>query len=294
MNRTFFYTISESEEKNTIRSFLTEKGFSRHVLIELRKSGDGVLLNGAPSYLNVPLKTGDHLEIRHREAEGSEQILPTYVPLDVVYEDEDLILINKQAGLPIHPSIRHHENTLANGLCHYFQGKGEPFTFRCINRLDLDTTGLVLVAKNAVSGCILSQQMLRREIHREYLAVVEGMTAPEGTINAPIGRASDSIIQRCIDFEKGERAVTHYQRMAWGGGHSLLRIWLDTGRTHQIRVHMSYVGHPLPGDYLYHPVYDKIKRQPLHSHKLTFRHPISGELMEFTAGLPDDFSVFFS
>lgn len=202
------------------------------------------------------------------------------------------MLINKQAKTPVHPSIRHYENTIANGLCSYFLKKNESFTFRCINRLDLDTTGLILIAKHAVSGAILSSDMTKRKIHRQYLAIAEGMTAKTGRICAPIGRADDSIIERKIDFENGDYAVTNYERLAYNNGYSLIKLKLETGRTHQIRVHMNYINHPLPGDYLYNPVYDKINRQPLHSYRLQFVHPVTKKSMEFYAPLPDDFKVF--
>ena len=194
--------------------------------------------------------------------------------------------------MPIHPSLNNYYNSLANGLAWYFEQQNKPFIFRCVNRLDRDTSGLTIIAKHMLSAGILSAMVSRREIHREYLAVVHGRITPEkGTIDAPICRLGDSIIERHVDFEKGERAVTHYCLKEYKNGHSLLSIHLETGRTHQIRVHMKYIGFPLVGDSLYNPsdiTPACITRQALHSHRLQFRHPITGEEMEFVQELPED------
>ena len=195
--------------------------------------------------------------------------------------------------MPVHPSIGNYTNTLANAAAFYFQERGEFCPFRCINRLDRDTSGALVLAKNALSAAILSAQMRNREIRRTYLAVVRGVTPPSGTISAPIGRVSDSVIQRQVDPEYGETAVTHYERLAVRNDHSLLEIHLETGRTHQIRVHMGYIGHPLPADYLYCPVYDHFKRQPLHSYQLNFLHPLTGKDLCFTAPVPHDMTRGF-
>lgn len=293
MKRTFIFNITIEDSNKSVSEFLRSLGFSHHIITKLKKSSGSVLCNEESVYLNKLLREGDVLTILYVEEEDSKNIVPSNIPLDILYEDEDILLINKQAGTPVHPSIMHYENTVANGLCYYFKNKGENFTFRCINRLDLNTTGLILIAKHAVSGCILSEAMKKRKIKREYIAVVQGMTPPKGKICAPISRAENSIIERCVDFENGETAITNYERINYNDGYSLIRLHLDTGRTHQIRVHFNYIGHPLPGDYLYNPVYDKINRQPLHSHKLKFNHPVTGEAMEFTAKLPDDFNSFY-
>ena len=227
--------------------------------------------------------------------------------LDIVYEDEDIMVINKPADMPIHPSLNNYYNSLANGLAWYFEKQNKPFIFRCVNRLDRDTSGLTLIAKHMLSAGILapmvaareilSSMVANREIHREYLAIVSGRISPEsGTIDAPICRTEDSIIERHVDFEKGERAVTHYQLSEYKNGYSLLSIHLETGRTHQIRVHMKHIGFPLIGDSLYNPqeilpscnIPRDITRQALHSHRLQFTHPITGERMDFIAPLPPD------
>lgn len=292
MKRTFKYVISKDNSNITITDFLKRNGFSRHVIISLKKDTGSVVLNDKKALLNTVLKENDILNIFYNENNSSPNIVPADIPIDIVYEDEDIMLINKAHNMPIHPSIEHYEDTVANALMYYFRKHHIDFTFRCINRLDTDTTGLILIAKHAVSAAILSKDMTKRRIHREYIAAVSGMIPPKGRICAPIARKENSIIERCVDFENGEYAVTNFERISYKNGYSLVKLQLETGRTHQIRVHMNYIGHPLPGDYLYNPVYDKINRQPLHSHKLSFSHPITGKHMEFTAKLPDDFNVF--
>ena len=206
-----------------------------------------------------------------------------------MYEDEDIIVINKPAGMPIHPSLNNYTNSMANALAWYYQEQGKPFIFRCCNRLDRDTSGLTVVAKHLVSGNILSDMVRRRDIHREYLAIVRGHVSPEaGTINAPLARKPGTIIERTVDWDQGETAITHYCVVEERNGHSLVSLRLETGRTHQIRIHMKYLGYPLIGDYLYNPDMEYIGRQALHSHRLSFTHPITGEPMEFTAPLPKD------
>ena len=286
MNRVLTYEITAEQEGTKIGDFLRTAGYSRHVIIHLKKTENGILLNGEWAYVGQFLKEGDHLEIRIIEFESSEQIVPAELPLDIVYEDEDLLIINKPADMPIHPSINNYDNTLANALMWYYQQKGETFVYRCINRLDRDTTGLLIVAKNMLSGGILSDMSKKREIHREYLAIAEGEVPQEGVIDAPIARKEESVIERCVDFEKGDRAVTHYWRLDYRNGYSLVRLKLETGRTHQIRVHMKYLGHPLTGDYLYNPDYRILDHQALHSWKLAFRHPITGAQMQFKADPP--------
>ena len=286
MNRTLRYQGTAENAGMRIGDFLRSQGYSRHVIIHLKKTERGILLNGEWAYVGQALKEGDLLEIHIIEEESSEQIVAKKLPLYIVYEDEDLMVINKPADMPIHPSINNYDNTLANALMWYFQEQGQSFVYRCINRLDRDTTGLLIVAKNMLSGGILSDMSKNREIHREYLAIAEGEVPEMGVIDAPIARKEESVIERCVDFEKGDRAVTHFWRLDYRNGYSLVRLKLETGRTHQIRVHMKYLGHPLIGDYLYNPDYRILDHQALHSWKLAFQHPITGEQMQFRADPP--------
>ena len=180
----------------------------------------------------------------------------------------------------------------------YYTQQGKPFIFRCTNRLDRDTSGLTIVAKHYVSAGMLSAMIANKAtsgITREYLAIAKGSVRPlEGTITAPLGRKEGSIIERTVDFENGESAVTHYRVLDEKNGHSLVSLILETGRTHQIRIHMKYLGYPLIGDYLYNPDMELIDRQALHSHCLRFLHPITGRQMTFTADLPEDMARLFA
>lgn len=286
--RVFTYEIAEQEANHSILDFLKAKGYSSSVIRHLKETSEGILRNGIWARVHESLSFGDILTIHLTETLSSDQIVPRDLPLTIVYEDEDLLVVNKSAGMPIHPSQGNHENTLANACAFYFQKKGEPFVYRCINRLDRDTTGLLILARHMYSASLLSKMVANREIHREYLALATGLTPESGQIIAPIARAADSTIEREVNFETGDYACTNYERLDFQNGYSLVRLKLETGRTHQIRVHMKYIGHPLPGDFLYHPDYSQIKRQALHSHKLSFTHPITGKWMEFTAPLPDD------
>ena len=250
------------------------------------------MLNGTPVLLRTPLHIGDLLCLKIVEGERSD-IIATPMDLDIVYEDEDILVVNKPAGLPVHPSIQHYEDTLANGLMHYYKDADSPFVFRCINRLDRDTSGLTIIAKNPYSGAMLQRQVKNRQLHRTYIAIVEGALDATGTIDAPIGRREDSVILRTIDVEHGKPAITHYTCLEQKNGLSLASITLETGRTHQIRVHMASIGHPLPGDFLYNPDNRQIARQALHSARLRFVHPITGEAFDLNAPLPEDMKHLF-
>lgn len=294
MERIFEYQITAAEEGRKIGDFLREKGYSRHLLRQLKETEDGLLRNAQPTFTTVALKAGDRIRVRLLEkAEGSEAIMPAPLPFEIVYEDEDLLVVNKPADMPIHPSFQNHGNTLADALTWHYQQHGEDFVYRCINRLDRDTTGLLIVAKHLLSASMLSDMVGKREIHREYLAIVKGIPPENGTISAPIGRKKGSAILREVNFETGEPAVTHFARLEIRNGLSLVSLKLETGRTHQIRVHMGYIGCPLIGDYLYYPECSRISRQALHSHRLSFLHPITGKALSFTAPLPEDMEKAF-
>ena len=294
MERILNYHITEDADSLRTEQYLRRRGFSYQNLTQLKKMPKSILINGVWSYMRTPLHSGDILTVHIRETESSPNIPPVELPLDIVYEDEDIIVVNKPAGMPVHPSLNNYRNSLANALMYYYQQQGKSFIFRCTNRLDRDTSGLTVIAKHMVSSSILSSMTARHEIEREYLAVVRGSVVPSsGTIDAPIGRTGSSLIERKIDFEHGERAVTHYHVVKEENGHSLVSLILETGRTHQIRVHMKYIGFPLTGDYLYNPDMEYIQRQALHSCRLSFRHPITGKHMEFTADLPEDMDRIF-
>ena len=278
MNRNIDYIIDEDSSGLRVEQFLRRKRYSGQNLSEIKRMPKSILVNGVHYYMRQELSTGDHLQVRICETQNSEKIPPTKLPLDIIYEDEDLLVLNKPAGMPIHPSLNNYTNSIANALAYYFQSQGKPFIFRCCNRLDRDTSGLTIVSKHLVSGSILSDMTKYREVHREYLAIARGSVTPsEGTI-----------IERTVDWEHGEDAVTHYKVVKEANGHSLVSLRLETGRTHQIRIHMKHLGYPLIGDYLYNPDMEYMTRQALHSHHMEFTHPITGEHMSFTAPLPED------
>ena len=293
MQRIIDYFISENTGAVTILDFLKREGFSRHILSSMKNVPNTIILNGVRGFGRSVLKPGDHLMVTVPETESGKNIIRTEMELSILYEDEDILVINKPAGMPVHPSAGNYENTLANGIAWYFAEKGEDFVYRCINRLDRDTTGALILAKNPLSAAILSVQMKKRQIRRTYLALVDGFPDVSGTIDAPIARMEGSVIAREVNYLTGETAITHYERLATGTRYSLMELHLETGRTHQIRVHMKYIGHPLPGDYLYNQDYSRIQRQPLHSFQLEFIHPVTKKPMLFTAPVPDDFRFAF-
>lgn len=295
MNRLLKYIITQESDGLRIEQFLKRQGFSSQNLTEIKRMPQSVLKNKVHVYMKDLLKSGDLLEIHIQETESSKKIPATNIPLCILYEDEDIIVINKPAGMPIHPSLNNYTNSMANALAWYYESQNKPFIFRCCNRLDRDTSGVTVVAKHLVSGNILSSMVFRREIHREYRAIVRGDITPEsGTIEAPLSRKPGTIIERMVDFEHGETAITHYQKLLYQNGHSLISLKLETGRTHQIRIHMKHIGFPLIGDYLYNPDMEYMTRQALHSYRLAFLHPITKEPMEFVAPLPNDMEAVFT
>jgi len=313
MERILEYRISKADTGKTIKDYLQDRGFSRQNLVELKKMQESILLNGVWEYVTCRVKEGDMLCVHINEEESSEKIPPVKLPFPIIYEDEDIIVVNKPSDMPIHPSLNNYENTLGNAAAYYFAKQNKPFVFRCINRLDRDTTGLTILAKHMVSAGILQTEMLERNIKREYLAIVDGLIEEdEGIIDAPIGRKDGSTIERMIDYKNGERAVTHYRvlgrmqrfvgeesaviadRTSNHEGVSLVSLRLETGRTHQIRVHMTSIGHSLLGDFLYNPSDDRMGRQALHAWHLSFIHPITKEEMNLEAPIPEDMKKFWN
>lgn len=294
MERVLEYNISQVDSGKSIKDFLQEQGFSRQNLVELKKIPESILLNDVWEYVTCKLAEGDTLRIQIKEEESSEKIPPVELPFPVVYEDEDIVVVNKPADMPIHPSLNNYENTLGNAAAYYFEKQGKSFVFRCINRLDRDTTGLTILAKHMVSCSMLQNDMVERKISREYLAIVEGnFEKADGIVNAPIGRKEGSTIERMVDYENGERAVTHYRILEQKENVAMVALKLETGRTHQIRVHMTSIGHPLVGDFLYNPNNKQMSRQALHAWHLSFVHPITKEWMELEASIPKDMKDFW-
>ena len=296
MKTTFTYTITPADAGKKISQYLAEHGYSSRLRLHLRTTPDCIFIGETSVFSNRILEDGDVLRVELVEKKGSEAVIPVPVNLDILFEDDHLMVVNKPAGMPVHPSQGNYGNTLANGIAAYMEEKGVDFVFRAVNRLDRDTSGLLIIAKHMLSSSILSDQVKDHAIHREYAAIVCGKTDDRGTVDAPIARKDGSTIERVVDPERGESAITHYKTLAYNEETDLsyIRLLLETGRTHQIRVHMKHIGHPLPGDFLYHPDYRYIERQALHSVYLRFTHPITHEEMEFQAPLPKDMATLFS
>lgn len=288
MEREILYII-DGEYKD-IQDYLKAKGYSASNITTLKKYENGIMLNGVWAYMNQKPAVNDRLLVRVCENKKSENIVPVDIKLDIRYEDEDIIVINKGSDMPIHPSLNNYENSLANALMYHYNG--ENFVFRCINRLDKDTTGLTIVAKHFLSAGILNIAMQNRQIKRVYNAIVkdDGRLPDADTIDLPIAREDDTLIKRKVSLD-GQRAVTHFKVLQRFEKYSLIELRLETGRTHQIRVHMSHIGAPLVGDYLYNEDdYGEISVRPLlHSKSLEFIHPITGERMYLECDLPVDF-----
>lgn len=220
--------------------------------------------------------------------EKSENIIPSNLPLNIIYEDDCLLILDKLSGIAIHPSILHYDDTLSNGVRFYFDQIGLLRKIRPVNRLDFNTSGLVIFAKNEYTQEHLIKQMNNNKFYKEYLAIVEGhFDEKKGIINLPIARKDNSIIERCIS-SNGQDAITEYEILNEYENMSLVRCILKTGRTHQIRVHMSAINHPIVGDTLYGHSNSRIKRQALHSHRIIFTNPLNNELLDLKSDLPFD------
>ncbi len=291
MSRYFTYIIKPEESGITVRDFLKKRSFSHALIANLKKYDDGIVVNGERKYTDHHLSLDDTLSVCIREKPTVSRIMPTDLKLNVLYEDEDIMVIDKQAGIPIHPSRRNNTETLANAVANYLSQKGMDTVFHCINRLDKDTSGLTIIAKNMYAASLLSEMIRNRTIKREYLAICEGQFADkQGTVCAPITRNGTSMI-RYVDKDNGEYAETDYQVISEGNSISLVKLSLKTGKTHQIRVHMKYIGHPLIGDSLYNPENKIMDRQALHAYRLTFTHPVTGLDITVTSETPSDMAT---
>jgi len=292
MDRVFEYTVTPEYDGANITTVLKQHfKMSTNLIKDLKKYDEGIHLNGEHIRVVDTVKTGDVLKITIRDT-VSENIIPKDIPINIVYEDEDILVLNKPPHMPTHPSMGNYENSLANGVMYYFKSKGEDRVFRAVNRLDKDTTGLMAVAKNSYIHARMGEEIQDGELKRKYMCIVCGDVENDGTVDAPIKRADGSVINRIVAPD-GQRAVTHYKVMERFGDYTLLEMELETGRTHQIRVHMSYIGHPLVGDWLYGTEDHNIAlRQMLHSCYLRFIHPVTGKEMEFLDEMSQDMRDF--
>jgi len=291
------YEVPPQDEGILLRTILHNRlGLSRKLVSRMKLTEQGITVNGQRAYTSIHVRAGDVVEVR-MEREQSDDILPQEMELDILFEDDDLLILNKPAGMIVHPTHGHYTNTLANGVVHYWRERGESFRFRPIHRLDQETSGVLAVAKNAYVHQQISEQMIARDIDKSYLALVCGeMKQEQGTIDGPINRDPDMPHVRIVTPD-GYPAVTHYAVERRLNGATLVRIALETGRTHQIRVHMKHIGHPLLGDKMYGTAVSTLlserlrsvlDRQALHAAMLSFVHPGTRERVQFAAPLPFD------
>ena len=275
------YIIKNEDIDKTINKIIEEKYELSNRLFSKLIRNKCIYLNGKNIDTRLKPKLADKLKINLEYQEESENIISKKIDLNIVYEDEGMLILNKPAGIAVHPSISHYEDSLASGVKYYFESKKIYKKIRPINRLDLNTSGLIIYAKNEYIQENLIRQMKMETFKKEYLALVEGyLEKKQGIIDEPIGRKDNSIIERCIR-DDGQRAITKYEVIEEKDGNSLVKCTLLTGRTHQIRVHFAFIGHPLIGDTLYGKKSEKIGRQMLHCYKLSFIHPISKKYCEF-------------
>lgn len=277
------FTVDKDFEKLTLGRFLRVYcGVSARTLAKLKACDGAILLNGVSAKAKASVKLGDSIKLSLPQS-VSEGVAAVNLPIDVVYEDAYLIVLNKPAFMPVHPTKVHQTDTLANALAFYAQKMGEEYAFRAVNRLDRNTSGLVLIAKDRHTAFRLSSC----DINKNYIALVHGNIDEKGTVNMPIALAPDSKILRKVSLS-GKPAVTHYSPLKCFDDYTLLKLTLETGRTHQIRCHMSYIGHPLLGDDMYGGFLDKINRQALHCKEMSFVHPITETDLKLSCDLPED------
>jgi 23S rRNA pseudouridine1911/1915/1917 synthase len=284
----------------TVREFvLSELGLSRGLLTRLKSLEKGILLNGERVTVRAVLHEGDTLllETEDFDTDVNERIEPVDIPIEILYEDDEVVAVNKGAAMPTHPSHNHHNDTLANALAWRYKQMGIPFVFRAVNRLDADTSGIVLVARNRMAAFKMSNELSSGNISKRYIAVLDGVLEHrEGSITAPIRRKSDSIILReCCREGEGDYARTDYTLLCENGTFCAVEARPITGRTHQIRVHFAHIGLPLVGDYLYGKEGQcGMKRHALHAYKLSFNRPSDGKRIELTADMPEDIKTLYS
>ena len=281
------YIVKDNKYENINQILKQEFNISARLMHKLIVE-QHVLLNDFITDTRNSVKIGDIIKINLDFEEESSNIIPAKMNLNIVFEDDAFLILDKPAGIAVHPSILHYQDSLSNGVKFYFESIGLKRKIRPVNRLDLNTSGLIIFAKNEYVQECLIKQMQTGIFQKDYIAIVQGLFDKTcGTINLPIARKDNSIIERCVSDE-GQEAITEYCVLEKHNDYSVVKCSLKTGRTHQIRVHMVAIGHPLLGDTLYGVPSPLINRQALHSYRIAFVHPISQKNVEFVCNLPED------
>ena len=279
----YTFNVNEDQHRMRLNVFLRESGISAALIRKIKFTPDGMLVNGEKKNADWLLSAGDMVEVNLTDDEEDSTVIPQTGPLDIVYMDSSCMVVNKPYDMPCHPSFNHPTDTVANYFMGYWQEKGQKKICRIINRLDRNTSGLVIIALDAHSA-----EQLKGNVDKTYTAIVQGRLQPaHGIIDRPIARQRKSIITRCVRAD-GQRAVTEYTVARQNDRLSVLDIKLYTGRTHQIRVHFSHIGHPLEGDDLYGGSRDNIHRHALHCSCLSFVSPSENRMVEVLSPLPED------
>lgn len=279
--------------KSVLDYLLKNMKLSTRSLRRLKYTEGGITVNGESVTVRRVLREGDVLCLDVGDRDSSENVIPRRLPVDVLFEDGEIIAVDKPADMPTHPSHGHLDDTLANALAFKAAVRGERFVFRPANRLDRNTSGIVLVAKDQISACRLFEQMRAGNVKKTYIAILDGVpSVMRGTVDAPIARADEGVLMRTVS-EEGREAHTEYNVVATSrdGKYSLVVLRPLTGRTHQLRVHMAHVGCPILGDFLYGKESPLLPRHALHAARLEFDHPADGRRMRISAPLPDDMAA---
>ena len=281
------FKVKDNQFFNVKEIIKSQFQISDRLLVKLKRE-KRIFLNGKPVYVTEKVKIGDVIKLDMNFDEASDNIVPTKMDLNIIFKDDYFLVINKPAGIPVHPSCNHYENSLSNGVKYYFNSIGLNKKIRPVNRLDKDTSGIVIFAKHEYIQEMLVRQMKNNTFKKEYIAILDGnLNKTKGTINAPISRKAGSIMEREIS-EDGETAISHFELIKNFENYCTVKYTLETGRTHQLRVHSKYIGHSILGDTLYGTASDLISRQALHAQKVTFIHPITKKSLTLEAPLPQD------
>lgn len=290
--RNLDYVITDEHNGILLRTYLRSVlNISAGELTSLKQKSDGIIVNQNKVTVRYVLRTDDILSLNRSDTESSDGIVPVEFPLNIIYEDDDMIAVNKPPNMPTHPSHEHQNDTLANALSYYFMNKGVPFVFRAVNRLDRDTSGIVLIAKNKSAAFMLSKEFSSFRVEKKYVAIANGHTPESFIVEANMKRQTESKMKRVIcSDDEGQYSCTEFELISFVNGMSALMVAPKTGRTHQIRLHLAHCGYPIIGDTLYgnEDGSKLINRQALHAYSLTFNRISDGKKITITAPLPPD------